>query len=183
MWPYSVPLKNYPARQLCPECIGHLPPSTRDFSNLPCNVIWSLLSWSLYSTPDFLVASSTHLRALWPLLIFSAIDCPSRHLLFGIARSLSSCFYPSLFANLSTSLHLTPSFSHILSFLITLLWPVWPWCSVTHHQYAASKKVFSKQGTRKINSETLTNFQSLLKQETWQPVYQAQDTNNMFNVF
>jgi exonuclease III len=33
--------------------------------------------------------------------------------------------------------------------------------------YAASKKVFSKQRTRKINSETLTNFQSLLKQETW----------------
>jgi hypothetical protein len=49
--------------------------------------------------------------------------------------------------------------------------------------YAASKKVFSKQRTRIINGETLTHFQSLLKQETWQSVYQTQDTNNMFNVF
>jgi hypothetical protein len=45
------------------------------------------------------------------------------------------------------------------------------------------KKVSLKQRTRIINSETLTNFQSLLKQETWQSVYQTQDTNNMFNSF
>jgi hypothetical protein len=34
-----------------------------------------------------------------------------------------------------------------------------------------------------INRETHKNFQSLLKQETWQSVYQIQDTNNMFNTF
>ena len=49
--------------------------------------------------------------------------------------------------------------------------------------YAAMKNVFVKQRTRKINRETLTNFQSLLKQETWQTVYQTQDNNNMFNSF
>jgi hypothetical protein len=49
--------------------------------------------------------------------------------------------------------------------------------------HAATKKVSLKQRTRIINSETLTNFQSLLKQETWQYIYQTQDTNNMFNSF
>jgi hypothetical protein len=49
--------------------------------------------------------------------------------------------------------------------------------------YAATKNVSLKQRTRIINSETLTNVQSLLKQETWQSVYQSQDTNNMFNSF
>ena len=49
--------------------------------------------------------------------------------------------------------------------------------------YAATKKVSLKQRTRITNSETRTNFQSLLKQETWQSVYQTQDTNNMFNSF
>ena len=49
--------------------------------------------------------------------------------------------------------------------------------------YAATKKVSLKQRTRIINSETLTNCQSLLKQEIWQSVYQTQDTNNMFNSF
>ena len=34
-----------------------------------------------------------------------------------------------------------------------------------------------------INREMLSNFRSLLKQETWQSVYQTQDTNNMFNSF
>jgi hypothetical protein len=98
----------------------HWSPSTRVFSNLPCNVVW-YHSWSLHSTPDFLVASSKHLRALRPLLIFSVIYCPARHWLFGIGRSLLSFFYPSLFAGLSISLHLIPDFSHILSLLITLL--------------------------------------------------------------
>jgi hypothetical protein len=49
--------------------------------------------------------------------------------------------------------------------------------------YAATKKVSIKQRTRIINSETLTNFQSLQKQETWQYVYETQGTNNMFNSF
>jgi SHS2 domain-containing protein len=53
--------------------------------------------------------------------------------------------------------------------------------SITHKQQ--QKKVSSKQRTKIINSETLTNFQSLLKQETWQSVYQTQDTKNMFNSF
>ena len=48
---------------------------------------------------------------------------------------------------------------------------------------STTKKVSLKQRTRIINSETLTNFQSLLKQETWQSIYQTQDTNNMFNSF
>jgi len=54
---------------------------------------------------------------------------------------------------------------------------------VGHTVYATTKQVSLKQGTRIINSETLTDFQSLLKQETWQFVYQTQDTNNMFNSF
>jgi len=45
--------------------------------------------------------------------------------------------------------------------------------------YAAIQNVFVKQK----NIKTLTNFQSLLQQETWQTVYQTQDTNNMFNSF
>ena len=47
--------------------------------------------------------------------------------------------------------------------------------------YAATENVSLQQGTRTINREILTYFQSLLKQETWQSVYQAQDTNNIFN--
>ena len=49
--------------------------------------------------------------------------------------------------------------------------------------YAAKYKVFLQQRTRTINRVTLSHFQSLLKQETWQSVYQTQDTNNMFNSF
>jgi len=47
--------------------------------------------------------------------------------------------------------------------------------------YAAIKKVFLQQRTRTINRVTLSNFQSLLKQETWQSVYQTHDINNKFN--
>ena len=55
---------------------------------------------------------------------------------------------------------------------------------LTINNIHAATKIFSlKQRTRIINSETLTNFQSLLKQETWQSAYQTQDTNNMFNSF
>jgi len=121
MWPYSRPLKNYTARQLCPKCISHLLFPPRSFQTFLVMSFGFRLSWSLHSTPDFLVASSTHLHALWLLLIFSAIDCPSSHWLFGIGRSLSCCFYPSLFADWSISLHLISYFSHILSSLITLL--------------------------------------------------------------
>ena len=49
--------------------------------------------------------------------------------------------------------------------------------------HAATKNVNLQQKTRTINRKTLSNFQSLLKQETWQSVYQTQDTNNMFNSF
>ena len=49
--------------------------------------------------------------------------------------------------------------------------------------HTANKKASLKQKTRLINSETLTNFQTLLKQETWGTVYQTQDTTNMFNSF
>jgi hypothetical protein len=54
---------------------------------------------------------------------------------------------------------------------------------IINNMYAATKKVSLKQRTRIIKSETLTNFQSLLKQETWQSVYQTQDTNNILNSF
>jgi hypothetical protein len=43
--------------------------------------------------------------------------------------------------------------------------------------YAATNKIPLKQRTRLINSETLTNLQTLLKQETWDAVYQNQDAN------
>jgi hypothetical protein len=47
--------------------------------------------------------------------------------------------------------------------------------------YAASNKSPVKQRTRLINSDTLTNFQALPKQETWESVYQSQDGSCMFN--
>jgi hypothetical protein len=47
--------------------------------------------------------------------------------------------------------------------------------------YAARNNIPSKQRTRLINSDTLTNFQTLLKEETWESVYQSQDANCMFN--
>jgi hypothetical protein len=52
-----------------------------------------------------------------------------------------------------------------------------------NNMYAATNKVSLKQRTRLINSETLTDFQTLLKQETWECVYQTQDTNYMLNSF
>lgn len=120
IWPYSRPLKNYPARQFCLEWIGHLPPSTKGFSNLPCNVIWSysLLIFTFHPRfpcsflyTSWCIMASAHLFSHW--LHFKT--------LFGIGRSLSSFFYPSPFADLSISLHLIPNFSHILSLHITLL--------------------------------------------------------------
>jgi hypothetical protein len=49
--------------------------------------------------------------------------------------------------------------------------------------YAARNKIPLKQRTRLINSDTLTIFQTLLKQETWEYVYQSQDIICMFNSF
>ena len=37
-----------------------------------------------------------------------------------------------------------------------------------------------KERTRLINSDILTNFQTLLKREMWESVHQNQDTNYMF---
>ena len=45
------------------------------------------------------------------------------------------------------------------------------------------KKSSYNTETRIISRETLTNFQSLLKQDKWQSVHQTQDTNSMFNSF
>jgi hypothetical protein len=49
--------------------------------------------------------------------------------------------------------------------------------------YAARNKIPLKQRTTLINGDTLTNFQTLLKQETWESVYQSQDVNCMFDSF
>lgn len=52
-----------------------------------------------------------------------------------------------------------------------------------NNTYVARNKMPIKQKTRLINSYTLTNFQTLLKQEMWESVYQNQDVNCMFNSF
>jgi hypothetical protein len=49
--------------------------------------------------------------------------------------------------------------------------------------YAATNKMPLKQKTVLINCDTLTEFQTLLKQETCESLYQNQDTNPMFNSF
>jgi hypothetical protein len=43
--------------------------------------------------------------------------------------------------------------------------------------------IHQKQRTRKINNETIMQFQYLLKSETWENVYKDNDTNNKFNSF
>jgi hypothetical protein len=47
------------------------------------------------------------------------------------------------------------------------------------------KKQNSKkeQRTRQIYNETLTTFQRILEKETWETLYQKQDTNCMYNSF
>jgi hypothetical protein len=40
-----------------------------------------------------------------------------------------------------------------------------------------------KHRTRKVNNETIMQFQLLLKSETWESVYKDNDTNNMFISF
>jgi hypothetical protein len=49
--------------------------------------------------------------------------------------------------------------------------------------YAATNKIPLMQRTRLINSNTLTNFQTLLKEGTWEYVYENQGTDYMFNSF
>jgi hypothetical protein len=48
--------------------------------------------------------------------------------------------------------------------------------------YATTNKIPFKQNTRLINNETITNFQTLLKKETWESVYKVKDTNCVFNL-
>jgi hypothetical protein len=40
-----------------------------------------------------------------------------------------------------------------------------------------------KWRTRKINNETISQFQRLLEDETWEPVFENRDTNYKFNSF
>jgi hypothetical protein len=40
-----------------------------------------------------------------------------------------------------------------------------------------------KWRTRKINNETIAQFQRLLENETWEPVFENRDTNYKFNSF
>jgi hypothetical protein len=49
--------------------------------------------------------------------------------------------------------------------------------------YTTTNKIPLKQRIRLINNETITNFQTLLKKETWESVYRDNDTNYMFNSF
>jgi trehalose/maltose hydrolase-like predicted phosphorylase len=48
---------------------------------------------------------------------------------------------------------------------------------------AAGNLIPLKQTTRKINTETIIQFQLLLKNETWETVYKDNDTSNKFNSF
>jgi hypothetical protein len=45
---------------------------------------------------------------------------------------------------------------------------------------ATTNLILLKQGKRKVNNETITQFQLLLKSETWESVYIDNDTNNKF---
>jgi hypothetical protein len=49
--------------------------------------------------------------------------------------------------------------------------------------YAATNRIPLKLRTRLINNDTLTNFQTLINQETWGSVYGNKDPNFMFNSF
>jgi hypothetical protein len=54
---------------------------------------------------------------------------------------------------------------------------------VINNTAEADNLISLKQRTRKINTETIMQFQLLLKNETWEIVYKDSDTNNEFNVF
>ncbi|PNF23822.1 hypothetical protein B7P43_G15913 [Cryptotermes secundus] len=47
----------------------------------------------------------------------------------------------------------------------------------------AGNSIYQKQKIRKINSETIMQFQHLLKSETWECVYKENDTNDKYNSF
>ena len=49
--------------------------------------------------------------------------------------------------------------------------------------YATINKFLLNQRTRLIDNETLMNFQTLLKKETWESAYIDTDSNHMFNSF
>ena len=49
--------------------------------------------------------------------------------------------------------------------------------------YATINKFPLKQRIRLIDNETIMNFQTVLKKETWESVYIATDPNHMFNSF
>jgi hypothetical protein len=48
---------------------------------------------------------------------------------------------------------------------------------------AADSLIFLKKIRRKINNETIMQFQLLLKNGTWETVCKDSDTNNKFNYF
>jgi hypothetical protein len=48
---------------------------------------------------------------------------------------------------------------------------------------AATNLIPLKQRTRKVNNETIMQFQLLLKSETQESIYKDNDTNNKFNSF
>ena len=52
-----------------------------------------------------------------------------------------------------------------------------------NNTYTVTNKVSLKQRKRLINSDTLTNFHTLPKQEMWESVYRTHNTNYMFNSF
>ncbi|PNF25679.1 hypothetical protein B7P43_G16270, partial [Cryptotermes secundus] len=47
----------------------------------------------------------------------------------------------------------------------------------------AGNFIHQKQRIRKINSESIKQFQLLLKRESWERVYKENDTNNKYNLF
>ena len=54
------------------------------------------------------------------------------------------------------------------------------------HQKTKTKKKREREKERKEKTnkqDTLTTFQILQQQETWESVYQKQDTNCMYNIF
>jgi hypothetical protein len=48
---------------------------------------------------------------------------------------------------------------------------------------SAVNLIHPKHRTRKINNDTIMQFQLLLKSETWESVYKDHDINNKFNSF
>jgi len=49
--------------------------------------------------------------------------------------------------------------------------------------YAITHKIPLKEGTRLTDNETIMNFQTLIRKETWEFVYTDKDPNHMSNSF